>query len=106
MLQRALIVTSLVLVLAVFTVPSVHAGPPPGTQCSNVCGPGVSCLTNCWARGPLDGKWYWITCTAYDSLFGGGGSCAISTTTGDREVDRFLRSLESMAEPGSTIPGV
>jgi hypothetical protein len=98
MFHRALIATGLALVLALVAVAPAEAAPRPSTWCSNVCGPGVSCSTSCWAQGPLDGNWYWITCTAYDSLFGGGGSCAAGPASADADLERFLRSLESLAE--------
>ena len=109
MLKRALIVTGLVLCVAGLTVPTVDAGPLPSAQCSNVCDPGVACSTLCWALGPLDGKWYRITCTNYHSLFVLGGHCGpllISTTSSEPGLDNFLRSLESLADEGSMVPGL
>ncbi len=97
MLQRAFCVACLVGLFLV--APLAQASPPSNTWCSNVCGPSVPCSTQCWAYSLLEGKWYWVDCTAYDTLFYGGGSCgfAMDSSTGDLDLDRFLASLESLA---------
>lgn len=104
MLQRVLIVPVLVFALLALVVPPAEASPPSNTWCSNVC-PTAPCSTQCWAYSLLEGKWYWVNCYAYDTLFYGGGSCgsAIGSPTGDLDLEHFLASLESLAEDDTTI---
>ena len=94
MRKRTLAVLGLTLALITLVVPSAEAGPPPEYWCSNVC-PNAPCSATCWLQGPA-----WITCTIYDWYYAGGGGCdpTLVSTTSDPELERFLASLESLAE--------
>ena len=106
MLNRALIAIVLAVALLALVVSPAEASPPPEKWCINVCGPGVPCSTGCGVYDFYIRGWLWVNCTTYDTQYGGGGSCGsmIGSPTGDLELERFLASLESLAEEDAVTP--
>ncbi len=110
MLKRNLIVAVLALALVALAVPSAQAIPIPSKQCAYKCGPGVSCSTSCWAQFLGGGPWRSITCGEYyfeGEEWEGGGTVPCQSLTGpmvESGLERFLRSLESLAAQDAAPP--
>jgi len=103
MMRRVSCLVCLVCLLVVVAVPSAQAIPIPSKQCAYKCGSGVSCSTPCWAQFLGGGPWRSITCGEYyfDGEWEGGGTVPCQSLVGpvmESGLDRFLRSLESLAE--------
>jgi|GEM_PF-2742743 len=106
MLKRNLIVAVLAVALVALAVPTAQAIPIPSKQCAYKCGPGVSCSTPCWAQVLGGGPWVSITCGDYyfEWEWEGAGTVPCQSLAGpltESGLERFLRSLESLAEEGS-----
>ena len=109
MMKRSFVWVGLVLIVVALAATSAQAIPIPSKQCAYKCTSSTPCSEPCWAQIVGGGAWFSINCGQYvdEWEWEGGGSGSCQGLTGDgvsSDLERFLRSLESLAETGPATP--